>query len=342
MARKSELAKLFETPIPKDLIIPDIQWKFLLRSVFRGKNVLMVGPSGCGKTLAARTISKLFNDREFFYFNLGSTQDPRSTLIGNTHFRKESGTYFAASVFVRAIQTPNAIILLDEVSRAHPEAANILMTVLDEGQRYLRLDEQDDAPTIKVAPGVTFIGTANIGVEYTAARVMDRALLDRFIRIEMLPPTSEEELKLINSLYSNADKKSLEALTQIAKYTREQIVSENPSISTIISTRMVVEAGGLAEDGFSLAEIAEVAIYPFYSPQGGAESERVKIRQVVQKYLPTDFDKKDKPWGKEEEDDYSDAEMNKMPFSPEVLDKLKAQAIANSKANQNTATKKGP
>ena len=31
------------------------------------------------------------------------------------------------------------------------------MTVLDYGQRYLRLDEQDVQATIKVAPGVTFM-----------------------------------------------------------------------------------------------------------------------------------------------------------------------------------------
>ena len=64
---------------------------------------------------------------------------------------------------------------MDEISRAHPEAWNILMTVLDAGQRYLRLDEHQDAPTIEVAEGVTFVATANIGNEYTATRAMDRA-----------------------------------------------------------------------------------------------------------------------------------------------------------------------
>ena len=139
----------------------------------------MTGPAGCGKTMAAKSIVNAL-DRPDFYFNLGATQDPRATLIGNTHFSKEDGTYFSEALFVKAIQTENAVILLDELSRAHPEAHNILMTVLDEGQRYLRLDEADGAPTVKVAPGVTFIATANIGNEYTATRVLDRALLDRF------------------------------------------------------------------------------------------------------------------------------------------------------------------
>ena len=50
------------------------------------------------------------------------------------------------------------------------------MTVLDQGQRYLRLDEQDGQATINVAEGVTFVAFNNIGNEYTSTRVMDKAL----------------------------------------------------------------------------------------------------------------------------------------------------------------------
>jgi len=142
---------------PEGLFIESLKWKYLLRSAVRGKNIMMLGPTGCGKTLAAQSLVKSLK-RPDFYFNLGATQDARATLIGNTHFNKESGTFFSESAFVKAIKTPNAIILLDELSRAHPEAANILMTVLDQGQRYLRLDEAIDSPIVKVASGVTFIG----------------------------------------------------------------------------------------------------------------------------------------------------------------------------------------
>ena len=124
-------------------------------------------------------------------------EDPRSTLIGNTHFNKSDGTDFSESTFVKAIQTENAVILLDELSRAHPDAWNILMTVLDPGQRYLRLDEADGSPTINVAKGVCFIATANIGNEYTSTRVMDKALLDRFIVIEMDMLEKQDEVVTI-------------------------------------------------------------------------------------------------------------------------------------------------
>ena len=106
----------------------DLKWKYLVRSAVRGKNIMMTGAAGCGKTMAAKSLVNAL-DRPEFYFNLGATQDPRSTLIGNTHFNKSDGTYFSESTFVKAIQTENAVILLDELSRAHPDAWNIHMTV---------------------------------------------------------------------------------------------------------------------------------------------------------------------------------------------------------------------
>lgn len=269
---------------PKNFIISDLKWKYLVRSVLRGRNIMMTGHAGSGKTQIAYTIAKTLQ-RPNFYVNLGSTQDPRSTLIGNTHFSKESGTYFAQSLFVTAIQTPNAVILLDELSRAHPEAWNILMTVLDPGQRYLRLDEKDDSPTIKVADGVSFIATANIGNEFTATRTLDRALLDRFIIVEMEQLSVEQEQHLLQMLYPTVNSKLIKALAEIAGDTRTQLLSDSPKVSTAISTRMNVEGVSLLADGFKLSEVAEVVIYPFYSMDGGIDSERTYMKQLVQKYL---------------------------------------------------------
>jgi nitric oxide reductase NorQ protein len=254
-----------------------------MRSAIRGKNIMMTGPSGCGKTMAAKSVVNAL-ERPDFYFNLGATQDPRSTLIGNTHFNKEDGTFFSEALFVKAIQTPNAVILLDELSRAHPDAHNILMTVLDQGQRYLRLDEADGSPTIKVAKGVTFIATANIGNEYTATRVMDRALLDRFIIVEMDVLDKEEEQNLLEYLFPKLANKDIMAIADIVGGTRQELKSETPRISTHISTRNSVEMASLIYDGFTLPEAAEVCIYPQYDASGGIDSERTFVKQLVQKW----------------------------------------------------------
>lgn len=269
---------------PEVLKMSELKWKYLIRSGMRGKNILMTGPSGCGKTMAAKSLVNVL-DRPDYYFNLGATQDPRSTLIGNTHFNKEEGTFFQPSLFVEAIQTENAVILLDELSRAHPDAHNILMTVLDEGQRYLRLDEADGSPTIQVAKGVTFIATANIGNEYTSTRVMDRALLDRFIIVEMEVLKEEEELELLKYLYPQIEEKTLSSIANIVGGTRIELNTENPRISTHISTRASVEMAGLIYDGFAIDEAAEVIIYPQFDKSGGVDSERTFVKQLVQKHV---------------------------------------------------------
>ena len=268
---------------PGNLVMNELKWKYLVRSAVRGKNIMMTGPAGCGKTMSAKALVTSL-DRPDFYFNLGATQDPRATLIGNTHFNKDTGTYFTESLFVKAIQTENAVILLDEISRAHPDAWNILMTVLDEGQRYLRLDEADGQATIKVAKGVTFVATANVGNEYTSTRVMDRALVDRFTQIEMDVLNKDQELGLLTALYPQVDREVLSNLSELSYMTRIESAGDEGKLSTHISTRTSVEAAGLLNDGFTLSEAAEVTILPRFDNTGGLESERTYVKQVLQKF----------------------------------------------------------
>ena len=269
---------------PTELVMTDLKWKYLIRSAVRAKNIMMTGPAGCGKTMAAKALVKSL-DRPDFYFNLGATQDPRATLIGNTQFAKDKGTFFSESSFIKAIKTPNAVVLLDELSRAHPDAWNILMTVLDQGQRYLRLDEAEGSPIVKVAEGVTFIATANIGNEYTSTRVMDRAILDRFVTIEMDVLNDEQEFGLLKYMYPEVGEDDLKAIAEIAHHTRTQSMSDSGKVTSMVSTRASVEMAGLVYDGFDLFESAEISIFPFFSNDGGVDSERTYIKQLVQKYV---------------------------------------------------------
>lgn len=253
---------------------------------------MITGPAGCGKTLAVSTVAKAM-ERPFFYFNLGATQDPRSSLIGNTHFNKDTGTYFADSTFVRAIQTEGAVILLDELSRAHPEASNILMTVLDETQRYLRVDESPSSPVVEVAKGVSFLATANIGVEYTGTREMDRALKDRFMILEMDVLTKEQQAFLIKQVCPSLSESVITILTGIYNQIQNEVESGSGKISTGISTRTILAASSLICDGFSIKDSIEVCVFPYFSNDGGLDSERTYVRQIVQKFIPDEHLKDD-------------------------------------------------
>ena len=276
---------------PKNLIISDLKWKYLVRAVLRGKNVMIVGPSGCAKTMAAHCVADVLG-RPFEKFNIGSTQDARATLIGNTTFRKEEGTVFHKSAFVKAITTPNTIVLLDEFTRGTHDAWNILMHVTDPLQRCLRLDEDENSQVIKVSDGVCFIATANIGNEYTATKVLDKASARRFpVKLEMSPLTADELRTLFGIIFDlRTEKQSqlMNVLTRVYDDLVEQCKLEDAPINTIIPPANMVEMAELVIDGFTLEEIAEAAIYTEYPDEGGADSERAFVKSILQKYFPKD------------------------------------------------------
>ena len=280
---------------PVELELDELKWKVLVHDVACAKNVMMVGPSGTGKTMAVQMIAKAFEkERPYFYFNLGASQDPRTFLIGNTQFAKEDGTYFNRSAFINAITTENAVILLDEISRAHPDAWNILMTVLDQAQRYVRIDEADGTPVINVAKGVAFLATANIGNEYTATRVMDHALVERFELMEMKPLSKEGEMNVLSRKFPDVDTRVIDSIAEIADTTRIMVANpDEDKVTKILSTRSTLAITEMIQNGFTLGEAAEVRIYPYYDAEGGADSERTFMKQLVQKYLVNENTKED-------------------------------------------------
>lgn len=275
---------------PERLIISDLKWKYLVRAIVRGKNIMIIGPSGCAKTMAARCAATALK-RPIEVFNIGSTKDARATLIGNTTYKKETGTVFHKSAFVKAITTPDSIVLLDELTRGSHDSWNILMPVTDPTQRYMRLDEDENSTVIKVASGVCFIATANIGNEYTATKVLDRATSRRFpMKLEMEPLDADQLKYLFSVLFQSRtpeEEKLMETLSKISEDLIFQCKQEDAKISTIIPPANMVEMAELVMDGFTLEEISEAAIYPEYEGDGGADSERCFVKSIVQKYIPS-------------------------------------------------------
>ena len=61
---------------PKMLFMPELKWKYLIRNILRGKNIMMTGAAGCGKTMAAKATASSIDGYNTFIINLGATQDP--------------------------------------------------------------------------------------------------------------------------------------------------------------------------------------------------------------------------------------------------------------------------
>jgi len=75
-------------------------------------------------------------------------------------------------------------------------------------------------------------------------------------------------------------------ICDIANKTVEELKKDEARLTSLIPTGAVVEMAQLAVDGFNLEEIAEMAIYPDFPDEGGADSERTYVKQIVEGYIP--------------------------------------------------------
>ena len=261
----------------------DITFYSMLRNIYRGKSILVTGPSGCGKSSLGKILAEI-TDKPFYAFNFGDTMNPAAKLLGDTKFDKERGTWFKPSRFVSALRDERgSFIMLDEVTRDRTgDLANILMPVLD-GQRYLALDESEDADTVKIDDGAFFYATANIGREYLgASHDLDRAWKDRFTggiyELEYLPQKKETELLMVRN--PNISEKDANHITDFASRVRGLYKSEE--LNTAVSTRMCLTASDLVVDGMDMLEALKMTCLPFYPIQGGDDTERVRVIQAIQ------------------------------------------------------------
>lgn len=269
-------------PDPKSFYVNAKVWEQLLFTMDNGGNVLITGPSGSGKSELVYLAAKALQ-HPIAAFNFGAMQEPRTALIGATHFDKEKGTWFAESRFVKAVKEPRGTILLDELTRDRGSSAhNILLPLLDR-QGYLALDEHDESPIVKKGDKVSFVATANIGTEYTGTEALDKAMKDRMdIVIEMEWPPKQYEVKILMSRCPGLRAASAAALVDIAE-TQRKLAVEDMEFSEQISTRMLISAGIRIGNGMEFADAVKFSISNHFSSEGGDSSERTQVMQICQK-----------------------------------------------------------
>ena len=268
-----------DCPLPeRDFVVQLIVWRFALWCAYRHKPVLFLGPTGCGKTELVQRIAEALRKR-LYSVNMGATTDSRAALIGTTHF-SDSATHFQESRFVKGLQDKAGLILLDEITRASLDAFNIIIPVLDR-QAYISLDDDDPPRVVVRDPEVVVMATANVGLEYTGTRQMDRALLDRFLVIELDYPPADDEARLIASRTGV----SLEMAGNLVSFARDcRSLWRDDELSSPVSTRMLLEAGEAIADGFDPVDVIEFTVLNFFNADEGAHSERTRVRQLLRRF----------------------------------------------------------
>ncbi len=94
---------------------------------------LFVGPTGCGKTELAKTLAKLLKE-PLLRYDMSEYQEKHtvSRLVGSPpgYVGFEEGGQLTKDIR----KTPNAVILFDEIEKAHEDIYNVLLQVMDYGQ----------------------------------------------------------------------------------------------------------------------------------------------------------------------------------------------------------------
>lgn len=270
----------YPRPNVAEFYVPEKVWEACVLCALTGQNFLIVGHSGSGKSELVYELAKAL-DLHMEAFNMGAMSEPRVSLIGATHFEKEKGTWFNESRFIKATRAETGIILLDEITRSVKDAFNILLPLLDR-QGYIALDESPDSEVVKKGKKICYCATANIGIAYTGTGRMDKALKERFsVIINMEFPPAEIESQILSKRTGIGKTKS-EKLVKFATDQRHLAEAEGMFLE-LVSTRQLIAAAYLIVEGFSYANSIEFAIINHFSGEGDEQSERAKLRQILQK-----------------------------------------------------------
>ena len=130
---------------------------------------LFLGPTGVGKTELAKTLAATLFDSEDHFVRIDMSEYMEkhsvSRLVGAPpgYIGYEEGGQLTEAVR----RNPYAVVLLDEIEKAHPDVANILLQVLDDGRIT------DSQGRVVNFTNTVVIMTSNIGSAYLLDHDLD-------------------------------------------------------------------------------------------------------------------------------------------------------------------------
>lgn len=243
-------------------------------------NVLLRGETGTGKTSFVYEFANQLQ-LPLIKQSCALVREPRDWLGQKT---VTDGTiHWVPSLFADVVQEGNAVILLDEISRATPQVLNTLMPLLDHTHScYLEEVKQN----IKVGNNLYFFATTNVGGRYTGTWKLDSALANRFgITIECEYLEEEDEISvLINKTGVSED--FANKLVSSANMIRNNSASFGGILDEVVSTRTLIETSMLYKHIGIYA--FQYTLLPFY-PKSDVDGQRSKVIQILQSQFGFEF-----------------------------------------------------
>ena len=217
---REKLLRLHET-LQERVVGQDEAVKLVTEAVWRARagikdphkpigSFLFLGPTGVGKTELAKALAaQLFDSEEHFIrIDMSEYMEKHSVsrLVGAPpgYIGFEEGGQLTEAVR----RNPYAVVLLDEIEKAHPDVANILLQVLDDGRitdsqgRNINFTNTVIIMTSNIGSNLLLSGEANEDVIMSALRSHFKPeLLNRMDEIITFHPLSDKHFHAIAKKY---------------------------------------------------------------------------------------------------------------------------------------------
>lgn len=217
------------------------------------QNIGLHGPAGSGKTTMAVQIAAIYEGPCVIVDS--SDKETANDWFG-TNQMKDGTLTFVESDFIKAVETENCVIVLDDVALLQNRTVSSgLNAFLDPSRRGLYI--QQLGRFVAVAPGVIFVGTWNVGAEYTSASELSLQIVDRFRAGALfeVPYPDDGILATIIRGRSGCSKGDASRLADVAAWLR----SDPDPIEC--STRGLVGAGEAIVEGATIGEALLVSVF---------------------------------------------------------------------------------